>query len=186
MSSKVLVQRGPSANGSSRKLSPSSASGIGSNASHYVNPQVNRQLADFGIQGKPKQSNVGNQGNPASRKFNPAAQSIDHTYNPEPLHTHGFHGFDDGRSEYSCMSLPQVSQSNFAPSGLPIVNYVNLKGPQTTDRKPASMVVKEDEYQMSYRSKQRSHSPGDPMNASQSTTTFSYYTGFQAGERGKI
>jgi len=62
-----------------------------------------------------------------------------------------------------------------------VVNYI--KGVQTTDRKPGSMVVKEEFVDYSKRSK-RSSSPGDPMNASHSTTTFSYYTGYHAGERG--
>jgi hypothetical protein len=74
-SSKVLVQRESSAKGSARiPMSPSTGS-IHSNPGHYINPGMNRQIADFGIQSKPmknKNNNVGNNGIP-SRKFYAAA-----------------------------------------------------------------------------------------------------------------
>jgi len=57
---KVLVQRGPSAS-SREMLSPSSSSGIISNAAGNFNNQgVNRIMADIGVKGKVKQNNVGN------------------------------------------------------------------------------------------------------------------------------
>jgi hypothetical protein len=55
-------------------MSPSTGS-IHSNPGHYINPGMNRQIADFGIQSKPmknKNNNVGNNGIP-SRKFYAAA-----------------------------------------------------------------------------------------------------------------
>jgi hypothetical protein len=45
------------------------------------------------------------------------------------------------------------------------------------------MVVNEMEFRRT--ASQRSRSPGDPMAASHSTTTFSYQTGTQPGEQGK-
>ena len=89
--------RGPSANGSARGSSPTSSTGVMANAANYIKPQVNRQIADFGLQSKTKQNNIGNQGIPGSRKFNPAtAVSCNDGANP----------FDDERSEYSYMSMP--------------------------------------------------------------------------------
>ena len=72
-SSKVLVQRESSAKGSARIQKSPSTGSIHSNPGHYINPGMNRQIADFGIQSKPvKNNNVGNNGIP-SRKFYAAA-----------------------------------------------------------------------------------------------------------------
>jgi hypothetical protein len=112
MTSKVFVQRGPAAE--TRDLhSPSSSSGVHSNAAGNFNPQVNRMMADFGARGSLPTGNA-YQHNP-SRKFDGA--------------------FDDEKSEYSCMSMPQFFNMGHSVSGLPIVNY--RAGVVTTDRKQA-------------------------------------------------
>lgn len=164
----MYVQRGPSGNASSRGgLSPSSSAGIISNAAgNFNNPKINRVMAEVGTKPKAKEAKQPNvQANP-SRIFNLAAAASSHHY-------------EDDRSEYSIMSLPQFSQfGTTSASGLPVVR----QGVQTTERKHG-MVVNEMNYHRTL--SQRSHSPGDPMAASHSTTTFSYQTGTQPGEQGK-
>lgn len=56
-------------------------------------------------------------------------------------------------------------------SGLPVVNY--RSNMPISERKSGAMVVREDNASRAIKS-HRSISPGDPMSASGSTTTFSY------------
>lgn len=114
-SSQVYVQRNPSAG---NMMSPLNSGIISNAAGNVPGYAINRQMAQM-VDSNPKpprQSNAANQ-NAFSRKI--AAQDNIH--------------FDDDRSEYSCMSMPQLSNFGGQSQSLPFVNY--RVGTQTSDRK---------------------------------------------------
>ena len=136
---------------------------------------ANRQLADFGIQGKPV-SNVQNIGN----NFKNIRHGPTNSYNIANLESRndGMHQFEDCRSEYSVggMSLRTV-QPALRGTDLPIVNYTNPNKVRNNSRSTYRDGSNERISQRLSNSPHRQQMEQLGLNQSNSTTTFSQMSG---------